>query len=254
MEKLVSIRGFTLVELAIVMVIIGLLIGGILKGTELVTTSKVNRTIQDLKAYETALITYREKYGQLAGDHSNATTRVPGCSIENHCANGDANGLIAVLDTEGVDINWQTRFATLSGTIPREATQLWKHLSLANLISGVDPGANPGAPEWGRSHPSSSLGGGYEMYYDAATNVGGNQNIIRLSRGAIFTGAWQNLLSPPITAMIDRKMDDGGPNTGYVITNYGSITDTCKINSGGTVIYNEDVSSPECTLFYAVPK
>ncbi len=254
-EKSTSTKGFTLVELAIVMVVIGLLIGGILKGSELITTAKVNRTIKDLKGYESALVLFRDKYNGLPGDLMYATARIPDCNTQNHCTNGDGNGIIAASDWVDSDLTtWGTRLATLPGPIPREATQLWKHLSLGNIISGVDPSANPGTPEWGRSHPSSPFGGGYEMYFDGWTTIGGNQNIIRLSRVGIFTGPWQNLLSPSITAMIDRKIDDGNPNTGYVVVNYGIDIDTCRAYSGGTIIYNEENSGAECTLFYAVPK
>jgi prepilin-type N-terminal cleavage/methylation domain-containing protein len=73
-------RGFTLVELAIVLMIIGLLIGGILRGQELLKNAKVTATIAQLKSVDAAMTSFRDEYSALSGDMVNPGARIPNCS------------------------------------------------------------------------------------------------------------------------------------------------------------------------------
>ena len=122
--------GFTLVELAIVMIIIGLLIGGILKGQELIANSQVTATIAQIKGYDAAMTTFRDKYNAIPGDMGNAQTRLPNCTTTNECRNAptanDNNGRI--------DVNP----GAASGNMSTEASQAFVHMAFANLISGVE--------------------------------------------------------------------------------------------------------------------
>lgn len=65
-------KGFTLVEIAIVMVIIGLLIGGVLKGQEMINNAKIKRVIKQADEMRAAVMTFYDKYGQYPGDESSA--------------------------------------------------------------------------------------------------------------------------------------------------------------------------------------
>src|SRR5258705_6098386 len=67
--------GFTLVEIAIVLVIIGLLLGGILKGQEMITQAKIKNLINDFNGVTVAVTSYQDRYRALPGDDLNATTR-----------------------------------------------------------------------------------------------------------------------------------------------------------------------------------
>ena len=67
--------GFTLVEIAIVLVIIGLLLGGILKGQEMITQAKIKNAINDFNGVTVAVTSYQDRYRALPGDDANATTR-----------------------------------------------------------------------------------------------------------------------------------------------------------------------------------
>lgn len=248
------------------MVIIGLLVGGILKGLELVENARVHATIAEVKKIDAAINTFYDKYDAWPGDIPNATTRIPGCDGTTFCQNGDGNTVVA--GVIGSEVNyWNTRFnAAACNPNPnrpctREVFQLWKHLALANLIAGIDPTAAPATQEWGFSHPAAPIGGGFEFYYDDYLHFGGvntgQGNILRLSIDAIYPGAWStNSLTPFQASRIDVKMDDSFPNTGYVIANYARLTDQCKRNNGsGNVVYNNNAYyTPSCVIYITISK
>lgn len=72
-----KLNGFTLVEISIVMIIIGLLIGGTFGGMKLIENMQVIKTVQDLKAIESAALTFKDTYGRLPGDMPNTAARLP---------------------------------------------------------------------------------------------------------------------------------------------------------------------------------
>ncbi|RPH49688.1 MAG: prepilin-type N-terminal cleavage/methylation domain-containing protein [Desulfobacteraceae bacterium] len=117
-------KGFTLVEIAIVMVIIGLLIGGILKGQEMINNAKVKRVVKQADEMRAAVMTFYDKYGQYPGDE-NSTLFPPGTDT----TTGNNNGQIAGAEVFGV----------------------MSDLALANLISGTYNGTS--------QLPSNAFGG-----------------------------------------------------------------------------------------------
>lgn len=80
-------KGFTLVELSIVLVIIGLLIGGVLKGQSMIENGKIKRFASDVDGLVAAVYSYQDKFNAIPGDDPQALTR--GCA-----ANGNGNGLL----------------------------------------------------------------------------------------------------------------------------------------------------------------
>jgi prepilin-type N-terminal cleavage/methylation domain-containing protein len=109
-------QGFTLIEIAIVLVIIGVLLGGILKGQEMLTQGKIRAIEKELDGVAVAILGYRDRYKALPGDDSLAETRW------SNTTKGDGNGKI-----DGV----------FNATDSTEASFLaWQHLRLAGLIGG----------------------------------------------------------------------------------------------------------------------
>ena len=114
--------GFTLVEIAIVLVIIGLLLGGILKGQELINSAKVKNLANDFRTIPTYVYAFQDKFRALPGDDTAAQTHMSNCTVAISCANGNGNGVI--------NGDWN------SNTASDESNQFWLHIRLANLAPG----------------------------------------------------------------------------------------------------------------------
>ncbi len=244
-------NGFTLVELAIVMIIIGLLIGGILKGQEVVANAKVNATIKAIKEVKAAATIFEDKYAFMPGDVRAGV--VKNCNAANHCRGGNQNSTVTA-EPGNSRVGWASFINPADTAADRdfmEAYQFWKHLALNDTMVGVNGAANPlNASEraWGSTNPAAPVGGGFEFYYDHLTSIGVNGHILRIS-GLGMTG---NLgingggsMSPSQAAQIDRKLDNGLAFSGDVYADYGTTVTDCKNRD----VYNENDPSALCVLF-----
>lgn len=176
-------RGFTLVEIAIVLVIIGLLLGGILKGQEMITQAKIKNVIADMTGVSAAMYGYQDRYKALPGDDKLANRWGSGTP-------GNGDGMIAGRYLE-------------TGT---EAAQFWNHLRLAGFVSGS-----------GAESPFNAVSG--KMGVQTGNGVDASA-VLATSSPAIagFTGLILCSANLPdkIAISVDAQMDDGDATRGNV--------------------------------------
>ncbi|MDB5478036.1 MAG: hypothetical protein JWM96_531 [Alphaproteobacteria bacterium] len=239
-------KGFTLVELAIVLMIIGLLIGGILRGQELMENARITGTIQQVKAYAGAFVTFQDAYAARPGDMARATARLPGCTAANNCGNGDGNGIVGQPGLRNSDnIN---QAGTIAAPLV-ETSYFWKHMALAHLISGVDPSSNPLNAVWGSTAPAAKVNGGFSVFNATSQNfiIGdkGLGNVLRLQGSPLSNGIDAfPAISPLRARQLDAKMDDGLGDSGSVT---GDHEWNCDPN--GNYINSEEIT---CWMYFTM--
>lgn len=192
-------QGFTLIEIAIVLVIIGLLLGGVLKGQEMITNAKIKSVARDFDGVAAAIYAYQDRYKALSGDDGNANGRW-GTGV----TNGNANGVLAGA--------WN------STNNANETRIFWQHLRNANLIPGPATGTSSFA------QPPNSFNGiiGIED-----TNFGLAGPVICMSN---IDGANAQI--------IDTQIDDGVSNTGSLRANTATASTTAAASYVATTVYN----------------
>ncbi|MFZ4542088.1 MAG: type II secretion system protein [Rickettsiales bacterium] len=225
-------RGFSLVELSIVLVILGLLVGGILAGQSLIRAAELRSVTTDITRYGTAIATFRDKYFALPGDMTNATafwgkdnTNCAG-NTGTAATNGTCNG------------NGDSTLAAGAGVgATAEIFQFWKQLSLAGLVEGTFTGlSDPGGSATGRSAnpgynvPRSRIGNkvGFSIEFWPDTTATGSVMWIGSYRNFYIFGAAASAccptespaLKPEEAWNVDSKIDDGKPAQGKVRTFY----------------------------------
>ncbi len=182
-------RGFTLVEIAIVLVIVGLLIGGVLKGQEMITNAKLKRLESDNAGIAAAMFSYQDRYLQLPGDDDGALARFDAYTAAG--ADGDGDGGIGGGD------DWSTATEDVSAwdeTIDAQETQkFFAHLRAAGLISGVATDS---------SRPTNAYGGRIGVQ-NTALGIAGTVTVFGTIEG-------------PIAKILENRLDDGKPNEGRV--------------------------------------
>ena len=242
--------GFSLVELAMSITIIGILIGGVLKGQDVLDAAHVSRLASEVNYYESAFSTFTSAYGNFPGDIADASSIIPGCTAANNCSNGNGDGYIG--DPENTNINTDQTGSSGEDGEP-ETTQFWKHLALADLIDSVDRTSDPAAPAWGSTHPKSSVAGGYHVgrgNHVAVTDA----TWIHLRRPITGSGLpveGQAPISPLVARALDRKIDDGWPDLGRMQNHDGGTCDDV-IEDGGNRVYLL-TRSKNCAPMFRLP-
>lgn len=221
-------RGFSLVELSIVLVILGLLTGGILAGQSLIRAAELRAVTTEHDRYRTAVQTFRDKYFGLPGDITNAH-KFWGAADGGDGTGSDCRMESATTATCSGDGNGQICYTTACTAGTWEKYQVWKQLANAGLIEGSYSGASglttpanticvgsaANQSLAGCNVPASKFGNGYWEYF----YVG---NIT--SDPYMFDGSYGNSLQLVQTSLkpvelwsIDVKVDDGRPAYGNLV-------------------------------------
>ena len=174
-------EGFTLIELAIVLIIIGILIGFILKGQELIKNAQIKRTYRMYLELVATMYSYYDRYGKLPGDDDKVSERWGVDTLYN----GNGDGKIETASPGALDFE-------CTDTTNTEECKVWEHLRLAEFIPGR-----------GRTNPTNTFGGPIAVGY------------------VLFQGVqlhWIAFKGVPndIAWSIDLKYDDGLYNSGVI--------------------------------------
>ena len=198
--------GFSLVELSVVLVIIGILIGGIVAAKTMIASTRRTALISDWQKYSTSANSYFSKYNYWPGDDAEATNKWAGATV------GSGDGALGIQTSQ-------------------EYMYFWQDLALAGFITGSYTGA------WG-SVPTAPIPDSYMThYYDSTGSNATNQALyVTGTRPATFVGYSSSTGTAILTARgaagIDVKIDDGIYNTGNVIAPAGcTYTNASTSNS-----------------------
>ncbi len=244
--------GFSLVELGVVLVIIGLLLGSVLAGKTLIEQAEIRRVISELQEIRGGSYTFELQYDAQPGDLDNATSYWPptnsdGSSTGYNTEDGDNDGEVEQTNEAGIN----------------ESIVAWQHMAYAQILEGRFSGVlgvngQPYIP--GVNVPESRRKGAlYRFFYVTTYNQEGNAIEISslLPDNSDAGGA---ALSPQESAVIDEKLDDGIANAGFMMAldavelnpDPQNPTPTCLVNAVALdFAYNAADTSKRCRLrFY----
>jgi prepilin-type N-terminal cleavage/methylation domain-containing protein len=213
-------RGFTLIDLSVVLVILGLLVGGILGGRSLIRASELRSVSAQLGSFVAATNNFREKYEYYPGDMPNATVYWGKLHALAITCRGMAN---TGTDTRTCDGDGDHRIRTVLTDGP-EPVRYWQHLANAGMIEGRYTGAYDSTGHSKINAPTGKITSSLWMMFDFDPQSGS---------GSFFDGEYGNSLifggyvagdqpnSPIMTPgemwTIDTKIDDGKPGMGKMV-------------------------------------
>lgn len=230
--------GFTLVELSIVLVIIGLIIGGVLKGQELIANAQIKNVMAQVQSYQAATVAFADKYSALPGDLANANNLLPNCT-EAPClvpaAAAVGNGVIGI--TAGPSY-------IIGVGDDAENTAYWQHLAVTRFISGINTDATTSTATFGSRFPSAPTGGGFQVVY--LTDTG--RHSLRLAAVVAAPSLTAGALRPDQALQLDNTLDDGRPGFGTVQTPVALSGATCR----DTNIYLAANLNQTCNLIFEI--
>jgi prepilin-type N-terminal cleavage/methylation domain-containing protein len=212
-EDVMKIRaqtGFTLIEIAIVLVIIGLLLGGVLKGQELINSAKVKNLAGDFKNIPVFIYGYQDKFKALPGDDANVATHVTGGTL---CAPATAN--LCAPGNGMIDGPWNAT------TIASESFVFWQHVRLAGLAPGpTDANATDYLPK-------NAAGGTIGITSASNTAIKGLKGSYIICSDGI---------AGKFAKQIDTTLDDGNTETGsLMVTEAGKASGGVAVATGSIV-------------------
>ena len=265
-------NGFSLVELSIVLVILGLLVGGVLSGQNLIKSAQLRKTIVQQDTFRIAIRSFRDKYFALPGDMSNATSfwgdkaDCPDVAIVNGTpgtCNGNGDG----------QVRWNTAVAS-------EHYRVWEQLALGGLLEGkydfVEATSSMEAQNIGVAYPGPFMSNSTVIFGYVGPGMALTDYFLQtghfLKFGTPNAGSTQlamGIMQPDEAYNVDVKLDDGKPGIGAVMVGYAwngigspcattAASDQCISawpvgTNGAAVTYNLQAAAGECskcTMFF----
>ncbi|MAR55808.1 MAG: hypothetical protein CMM93_01360 [Rickettsiales bacterium] len=254
-------NAFSLVELSIVLVILGLLTGGILTGQSLIRAAELRSVVTEFQRYQTAIRSFQDKYMALPGDMRNAT-RFWGSANTAGAGGECANPLtdVGAVSSNTCNGNGNGMIDSPAGPSARyEEYRFWQQLANAGLIEGTYSGLDTGSGSYtiGTNAPRSRINNaGWKALY----MIGNGSHYVNYNWGSVSegnvlflgSGAWvqdPTILTPEEAWNIDTKMDDGQPDQGKI--KGGQRVNACVTNTAAPAAeYNLTNASAVCMLLF----
>ena len=221
-------KGFTLVELAIALVVIGLLLGGILKGQEIIENGKITATVRMLENMQSAVAMFDSAYDALPGDIKDPATRIPDCTTALCNVTGNGNRRVNYIRT------------STDRDVPEEQYNFFPHMTKAGFLKYPEGGATAPAADdeeaWAKFVPSLPIDDIKITVYWTLRSWGGTTfsqppgNYFEVIR---FPSNTRKMTGKQVFA-IDEKIDDGKPLTGNFVVMGG----TCMLGAWSDNTYN----------------
>ena len=250
-------NGFSLVELSIVLVILGLLIGGVLTGQNLIKAAELRSVTEEYKNYQTAVNIFRDKYLAMPGDMINAG------KFWGYANTGGAGGICAAPATN-TGTSPLTCDGNGSGSLDQqyEMFRFWQHLANAGLIEGQYTGVTGGGGAAhhvpGTNSPRSKLSPGswaigyIGVHAGNATTFAHNYGHMGYYGAPTTTSAPTTaLLAPEDVWNIDMKMDDGMPGAGNLIVYPWTTCSLAASQTDYAAAYKLTSTTKDCILYFA---
>jgi prepilin-type N-terminal cleavage/methylation domain-containing protein len=189
-------KAFTLIELAIVIVILGLITVGVLGAQSLIESAKINSVTNELKQYKTAMLAFQLEYDAIPGDMDNAADYWPSA------VNGNGDKIIS----------------------PAERKQFWLHLQYAKILPDIDVEgpyggvySNYGRKTLWRATTKVLYGQRAQVSLWLIRHISTSEG----AEGLSFT--WGAALTPEDTKRVDEKIDDGHASKGFILGSNGRV-------------------------------
>jgi prepilin-type N-terminal cleavage/methylation domain-containing protein len=238
--------GFSLIELAIVLVILGLLVGGILTGQSLIRSAELQSVISDKEKYATAIKYFKDKYDSLPGDMPDATNywdSAGGTGADATCFMAQTATSDATCNGDGNGQAYTSQF------LYDERFPAWKHIANSGLIEGKYSGRTGGAQgsyvqQVGANVPRATIANGFFDFLYTASGNPYRFTDSKLDRHVLTLygdNASFSVLKPEEAWNIDSKIDDGSPV-------YGNVTSAKKTSIFGTDCTTSDTSTATYAL------
>ncbi len=234
-------RGFTLIELSIVLVIISLIVGGVIGGKSLIKSTTLVSAGNELQSFGVAFNSFGLQYDAKPGDMRDAS------DYWSSTTNGNGNGLIT----------WHTAGGESPVHIDaNESGIVWEHFVLAELL--VEKKLNVGVMGQSRYRHAKKVKNALYLIvngdlYGAPTGDGAYNAV---NMGTLVTGAYPNrgALIPRDMLTIDKKFDDGSPVTGAIVATTAMTPEGATLDCHDGTDYEKAVTERSCRLIYWLDK